>query len=117
MVTPRQGKAVKINALWHNAIRVMESFSRKLQKDEQTSFYQQLRSVIQRSFNRIFWNIEGNCLFDCIQDGVPDKKIRPNQIFAVSLPHSLLPPDRAQVLVRVVKEKLLTPYGLREPRS
>jgi predicted glycogen debranching enzyme len=113
VVTPRQGKAVEINALWHNAIRVMESFSRKLQKDERISFYQQLASLIQRSFNRDFWNTEANCLFDCIQEGVPDKKIRPNQIFAVSLPHPLLPTERAQAVVQVVKEKLLTPYGLR----
>ena len=113
VVTPRQGKAVEINALWHNAVCVMESFSRKLKIDERTKFYQQLASVIQASFNRVFWNAEANCLFDCIQDGVPDKKIRPNQILAVSLPHPLLPSDRAGAVVRVVKEKLLTPYGLR----
>jgi len=113
VVTPRQGKAVEINALWHNAIRVMEGFSRKLQKDERTSFYQQLAALIQQSFNRDFWNAEANCLFDCITKGVPERKIRPNQIFAVSLPHALLPTERAQAVVRVVKEKLLTPYGLR----
>ena len=113
VVTPRQGKAVEINALWHNAMCVMESFSRKLKNEERAHFYQQLRSVIQRSFNLVFWNAEANCLFDCIQDGVPDKKIRPNQIFATSLPHPLLPSDRAQAVVQVVKEKLLTPYGLR----
>ena len=113
VVTPRQGKAVEINALWHNALCVMESFSRKLKNDERTKFYQQLVSVIQVSFNRVFWNAEAQCLFDCIQDGVPDKKIRPNQIFAVSLPHPLLPSDRAEAVVRVVKERLLTPYGLR----
>ncbi len=93
VVTPRQGKAVEINALWHNALCVMESFSRKLKNDERTKFYQQLVSVIQGSFNRVFWNAEAQCLFDCIQDGVPDKKIRPNQIFAVSLPHPLFCPQ------------------------
>ena len=113
VVTPRQGKAVEINALWHNALCVMEGFSRKLKNDERTKFYQQLVSVIQGSFNRVFWNGEAQCLFDCIQDGVPDKKIRPNQIFAVSLPHPLLLSDRAEAVVRVVKERLLTPYGLR----
>ena len=88
VVTPRQGKAVEINALWHNAMRVMESFSRKLKNAERTHFYEQLASVIQRSFNQVFWNAEAHCLFDCIQGGVPDKRIRPNQIFAVSLPHA-----------------------------
>ncbi len=113
VVTPRQGKAVEIKALWHNAMRVMESFSRKLKNEEHSQFCQQLGSVIQRSFNQVFWNAEGNCLFDCIQGGVPDKKTRPNQIFAVSLPYPLLSSDRAQAVVQVVKEKLLTPYGLR----
>jgi predicted glycogen debranching enzyme len=113
VVTPRQGKAVEINALWHNAMRVMESFSRELKNDARTSFYQQRASLIERSFNQVFWNAEENCLFDCVEDGVPDKKIRPNQIFAVSLPHALLASDRAQAVVQVVKEKLLTPYGLR----
>jgi predicted glycogen debranching enzyme len=113
VVTPRQGKAVEINALWHNAMRVMENFSQKLKNDARTSFYQQLASRIQLSFNQVFWNAEANCLFDCIQEGVPDKKIRPNQIFAVSLPHALLSSDRAQAVVQVVKEKLLTSYGLR----
>jgi predicted glycogen debranching enzyme len=113
VVTPRQGKAVEINALWHNAMCVMESFSRKLKNEERALFYQQLRSVIQHSFSQVFWNTEANCLFDCIQDEVPDKKIRPNQIFAISLPYPLLSLDRAQAVVQVVKEKLLTPYGLR----
>jgi predicted glycogen debranching enzyme len=113
VVTPRQGKVVEINALWHNAICVMEDISRRLQDEASTRFYQPLASRIQRSFNRVFWNAEANCLFDCIQDEVPDPKIRPNQIFAVSLPYPLLSSDRAQAVVQVVKEKLLTPYGLR----
>jgi glycogen debranching enzyme len=52
-------------------------------------------------------------LIDCLQDGNPDRKIRPNQIFAVSLPFALLPPEKAQAVVKLVEEKLLTPYGLR----
>jgi predicted glycogen debranching enzyme len=113
VVTPRHGKAVEINALWHNAICVMESFSRVLENVQRTDFYRQLRSKIQLSFNQAFWNPSANCLFDCIQNGVPDGKIRPNQILAVSLPHALLPAARAQSVVQVVKDQLLTPYGLR----
>ena len=113
VVTPRHGKAVEINALWHNAMCVMESFSRELKNEQRTYFYRQLRSKIQLSFNQAFWNPSAYCLFDCIQDGVPDKKIRPNQILAVSLPHALLPPARAQSVVQVVKDQLLTPCGLR----
>lgn len=113
VVTPRQGKAVEINALWYNAMRVMESLSRKLEKKDRAQFYKQQADAIQQSFNHAFWNAEVGCLYDCIQDAVPDKKIRPNQIFAVSLPFALLPPEHARAVVRVVEEKLLTPYGLR----
>jgi glycogen debranching enzyme len=113
VVTPRHGKAVEINALWHNAICVMEGFSHALENEQRTHFYRQLRSKVQLSFNQVFWNPTDNCLFDCIQNGVSDAKIQPNQIFAVSLPHALLPAARAQSVVQVVKNQLLTPYGLR----
>ncbi len=113
VVTPRQGKAVEINALWYNAMRVMENLGRQLKRKDRAKFYQQLADVIQESFNQAFWNAEAGCLYDCIQDAVPDKKIRPNQIFAVSLPFAPLPPEKAQAVVEVVKEKLLTPCGLR----
>jgi len=117
VVTPRQGKAVEVNALWHHAVCVMEDFSRTLKNEQRRLFYRQLRSRIQLSFDETFWNPTANCLFDCIQDGVPDAKIRPNQIFAVSLPHPLLALDKAQSVVQVVKEKLLTPFGLRSLAS
>jgi predicted glycogen debranching enzyme len=113
VVTPRQGKAVEVNALWHNAMRVMEMFSRTFKNEERTEFYRQRALAIQKSFNQFFWNADANCLFDCILDGVPDKKIRPNQIIAVSLPYPLLSLDRAQAVVQVVKQELLTRYGLR----
>ena len=74
VVTPRHGKPVEINALWYNAMRVMERFCSEFKKKEKASFYQQLADRIQESFIRIFWNDEANCLYDCIQDGVPDKK-------------------------------------------
>lgn len=112
VVTPRQGKPVEINALWHNALRVMEAFGRELNKEDRAAFYQQLAERTRGSFEA-FWNADSNCLCDCIQDGVPDRKIRPNQILAVSLPFPLLPRERAQAVVKVVQEKLLTPLGLR----
>jgi glycogen debranching enzyme len=68
----------------------------------------------QRSFNTAFWNEEAKCLYDVIQpDGLPDTSIRPNQIFAVSLPHGMLPPERARQVVEVVQRDLFTPRGLR----
>jgi predicted glycogen debranching enzyme len=113
VVTPRQGKAVEINALWYNAMRVMESLSRQLKKKVRAKFYQDQAEVIQASFNQVFWNAEARCLYDCIHDAVPDRKIRPNQIFAVSLPFALLSEEKARAVVQLVQEKLLTPYGLR----
>jgi predicted glycogen debranching enzyme len=113
VVTPRQGKAVEINALWYNAMRVMESLSNQLEKKDRAKFYERQADAIQESFNHVFWNAEAGCLYDCIQDVGPDKKIRPNQIFAVSLPFALLRPEQAKAVLRVVEEKLLTPYGLR----
>jgi glycogen debranching enzyme len=65
------------------------------------------------SFNRLFWNEGGGYLYDVVNCGPPDASIRPNQIFAVSLPHSMLSPERAKRVVAVVQEQLLTPYGLR----
>jgi predicted glycogen debranching enzyme len=113
VVTPRQGKPVEVNALWYNAMRVMEALSTQLEKKDRARFYQQQADVIQASFNRAFWNAEAGCLYDCIEAAGPDRKIRPNQIFAVSLPFALLPREKAKAVVQVVKEKLLTPYGLR----
>jgi predicted glycogen debranching enzyme len=113
VVTPRQGKAVEINALWYNAMRVMERFSKQLEKEERAKFYERQADAIQASFNHVFWNAEAGCLHDCIQDAVPDRKIRPNQIFAVSLPFALLSQEKARAVVQLVQEKLLTPYGLR----
>jgi predicted glycogen debranching enzyme len=113
VVAPRHGKPVEVNALWHNAVRIMEQLSRQLNKKERAAFYERLADGIKESFNRVFWNADGNCLYDCIQDIGPDPKVRPNQIFAVSLPFPLLPPERARAVVSCVRERLLTPYGLR----
>jgi len=113
VVTPRRGKPVEINALWYNAMRVMEALSKQFKKKRREKFYQKLADRIQGSFVQSFWNKEAGCLYDCIQNGVPDKRIRPNQILAVSLPFALLPPERARSVVTTVQEKLLTPYGLR----
>jgi predicted glycogen debranching enzyme len=113
VVTPRHGKPVEINALWHNAARVMQRLSREHKDKNKEDVYGRLADRIQASFNEAFWNGQANCLFDCIQNGVPDAKIRPNQIIAVSLPFPLLPRERAQAVVQKIEEKLLTPYGLR----
>ena len=65
------------------------------------------------TFNRIFWNHDAGCLFDVIDGSATDASIRPNQIFAVSLHYSMLPPERSRAVVETVQRELLTPVGLR----
>ena len=113
VVTPRRGKPVEIQALWYNALCIMEDFAGKFGNEAARKGYRHMAAVAQWSFNRLFWNEKLGCLYDVVNGGPPDPSIRPNQIFAVSLPHSVLPLDRAGSVVEKVKEHLLTPFGLR----
>ena len=97
--TPRQGKPVEIQALWHHALVLMR-------EDE-------LAARVAASFKQQFWLGEESGLADVVHDGQPDRSIRPNQIFAVSLPHSPLLPSQQRAVVDVVQRELLTPVGLR----
>ncbi|HMB94575.1 MAG TPA: amylo-alpha-1,6-glucosidase, partial [Tepidisphaeraceae bacterium] len=97
--TPRQGKAVEINALWYNALRLLN--------------IAELTAKVQQSFVKTFWISPFRGLVDCEHANVRDAKIRPNQIFAVSLPHSPLNGDQQHAVVEVVRRELLTPFGLR----
>ncbi len=113
VVTPRRGKPVEIQALWYNALRVMESLARRFDQEERENFYGQRAEKAQASFNRIFWNDEASCLYDVVDGEQRDASIRPNQILAVSLAHTMVSADRARQIVEVVERELLTPYGLR----
>jgi predicted glycogen debranching enzyme len=113
VVTPRQGKPVEIQALWYNALRVMEHLSAALHRPADAGRYAALAERARARFLQIFWNETDGCLYDVIGDQGPDRSIRPNQIFAVSLPHALLAGEPAQRVVDVVEWELLTPYGLR----
>jgi len=111
-VTPRYGKAVEVNALWHSAHRIMAH--RCGGADESLGrHYADLAEVIAPAFERAFWNDKDQCLYDCISDDLTDASIRPNQIFAVSLPHSPLGSDRQRAVLEAVRRHLLTPRGLR----
>lgn len=112
VVTPRAGKPVEVNALWYGALRLMEIWSAQL--GEHTAAYAELADQIEESFSRRFWNPGAGCLFDVV-DGPngDDPSVRPNQLFAVSLHPGLLDPLRAASVIDVVRERLLTPYGLR----
>jgi predicted glycogen debranching enzyme len=113
VVTPRRGKPVEIQALWYNALCIMEELARKFDDDAGQHLYHRMVALASETFNRLFWNEKLGCLYDVVDGGTLDASIRPNQIFAVSLPHSMLSPERARMVVMSVQENLLTPYGLR----
>lgn len=113
VVTPRSGKPVEVQALWYNAIRTMEDLAVHTGDEKGRKRYSNMAALTKWSFNRLFWNEGGGYLHDVVNGGPPDTSIRPNQIFAVSLPHSMLSRERAKRVVAVVQEHLLTPYGLR----
>jgi predicted glycogen debranching enzyme len=112
VVTPRHGKAVEINSLWYNALKIMSYFSQTLTLSSNIDFHQHALHCYE-SFNLKFWNKDSNGLFDLIQDEQAINKIRPNQIFAVSLPFSLLDYKKKKYVVDQVTKHLLTPFGLR----
>lgn len=122
VVTPRHGKPVEINALWYNALKVMENLAGGYEED--ASCYAQLAEKVKSSFCKKFWNETDGCLYDVIDDdcghvnpnhteAVFDDSIRPNQIYAVSLPYTMLDEKQAKSVVDVVKEKLFVGVGLR----
>ena len=111
VVTPREGKPVEIQALWYNALCVMETLARSMDPDS-AGYYRGLATNAKESFEPLFWNESTLGLFDVVNEH-RDAAIRPNQIFAVSLPHSMLSEERARQVVETVKRELLTPLGLR----
>lgn len=113
VVTPRRGKPVEIQALWYNALCIMEDLARQFGDQASQKRYRNMATVASWSFNRLFWNDKAGCLYDVTNGAPPDSSIRPNQILAVSLPYSMLSPERAKAVVEKVQQHLLTPYGLR----
>jgi glycogen debranching enzyme len=112
VMTPRHGKAVEINALWHGALVLMAEWARELGDASADDFAGQAAAV-KDSFREKFWNAERNCLYDTIQEHGPVAKIRPNQVFAVSLKNGLIENERQRAVVEMVQRELLTPVGLR----
>ena len=113
VVTPRKGKAVEINALWHNALSIMAELSMETGKTKEAEDFKKRAFQVNTSFNQIFWNEEQGCLYDYVDGGTKNTDIRPNQILALSLPFPLLSQDKALKVLDVVTEKLLTTRGLR----
>jgi predicted glycogen debranching enzyme len=114
VVTPRRGKAVEINALWYNALRLMQQWCREGQDENAAAAFARHAEQTRSSFNRRFWNNEANYLYDVI-DGEQgnDAAFRPNQLFAISLDYPVLDPERWSAVLEQVTSRLLTPFGLR----
>src|SRR5437868_665189 len=114
VVTPRRGKAVEINALWYNALCYMERWLRDEHGEPAARPYAEQAERARRSFNRRFWYAEGGYLYDVLdgEDG-EDPACRPNQVLALALAHPVLDSQRWRPVLDVVRERLLTPVGLR----
>ena len=114
VVTPRRGKAVEINALWYNALRLMADWEQECDKPARAAELVAEAERVQASFNERFWNTTTGCLYDVI-DGERgnDPAIRPNQIFAISLPHAVLARGHWHDVLQIVEDQLVTPRGLR----
>ncbi|HET56375.1 MAG TPA: glycogen debranching protein, partial [Ignavibacteria bacterium] len=113
VVTPRKGKAVEINSLWFNVIKIMEFFAGELSNTDDADYYKNKSKITRKSFNEQFWNNNGDYLFDHIDNEYKDTSVRPNQIFALSLPFPLLNKEKGKKVINLIKHELLTPYGLR----
>jgi predicted glycogen debranching enzyme len=111
-VTPRTGKPVEIQALWYNALRIMQNLAGK-RDDQRQSLYGSLADSTHAAFRAHFWNGSEHSLFDVIDGDWKDSSIRPNQIFAASLTHKLIEGEQAREMLSVVERELLTPFGLR----
>jgi predicted glycogen debranching enzyme len=117
VVTPRRGKAVELNALWYNALCLLESWTRRWGGGQSLQLADHARQA-RESFNQRFWYEEGGYLYDVV-DGEHgnDPSCRPNQVFAISLPHPILDRSRWTSVLDIVEHRLLTPVGLRSLSS
>jgi predicted glycogen debranching enzyme len=113
VATPRHGKPVEVNALWYNAHRMAAGWARMAADDVGARELEGEAARIAHSFEERFWDPATDRLFDVLLPEGPDHRLRPNQIFAVSLPYPLLDRPRQQAVVRAVARSLLTPVGLR----
>ena len=113
VVTPRAGKPVEVQALWFNAVSIIEELARRFDDAARAEACGVLRDKIRASFLAWFWNAERNCLYDVAGRDTSDGSLRPNQVFAISLPHPLVEGAAAAAILAAVERELLTPYGLR----
>ncbi len=117
VVTPRRGKAVEINALWYNALRLAEHWARTDGNAAAAERFGAIAARAYAAFNARFWNADAGCCFDVVdvegRDGVTDSSLRPNQLFAIALPHPVLAPEHWRPVLAAIRGALLTPVGVR----
>jgi predicted glycogen debranching enzyme len=114
VVTPRRGKAVEINALWYNALRILENWCRETGDLEAAQTVAGRAETTRRSFNTRFWNESRGYLYDIVDgESGDDPSLRPNQVFALSLDYPVLDSSRWPAVLQTVHKQLLTPFGLR----
>jgi len=112
-ITPRAGKAVEVQALWYNALKIMELLAKRFTEKNEAEKYAQMAENARKSFVERFWNSEKGYLFDVVSEYDEDDSLRPNQIIAVALDFTMLDNAKNEKIVDVVRRELLTPYGLR----
>ncbi|MEP7232445.1 MAG: amylo-alpha-1,6-glucosidase, partial [Ginsengibacter sp.] len=113
-VTPRMGKAVEIQALWYNSLKIFSQLLQMNNQESDASLVNISAEKARQSFADKFWYEEGNYLYDVIDEhNNPDKTLRPNQLFAISLPFPLIEGEQAKAVLEIVEEQLYTPVGLK----
>ena len=113
VITPRHGKPVEVNALWYNALRIGADFAQRIGWAREAKQWAALADRVQERFDEVFWYEEGGYCYDLVRGEERDASLRPNQVFALSLPYPLLDEPRRVSVLAVVTAHLLTPMGLR----
>lgn len=113
IVTPRRGKPIEVNALWHQALVAQAAFAERLGYGADASYYRALAARTRDAFRAAFWSSALGYFVDAVDDEGPDPSLRPNQVLALSLPTGLVPAEHARPALAVVERVLGTPVGLR----
>ncbi len=111
--TPRHGMPVEINAYWYNGLMIADEFNKLLGKTDSEVDYKTLAEKVKKNFKELFWNEKGNCLKDLVSGTKADMQVRCNQIWAASMPYSVLDEKMARAVIDKVYKELYTPVGLR----
>ena len=112
-VTPRDGKAVEIQALWYNALKIMEFLSDRFNEKDNIKIYNSMAEKLKASFLKQFWSVQHNYLFDVVNNDGNDSTLRPNQLIALSLDFSMLDKEKSESIINTVWSQLWGDYGIK----